>query len=213
MSRPDLRTLPLLGMSAVVIALAGVGWRAYAQAWLPVYAWVAERLLPEFRAERSGLVRVRRESYVELVVTPRRPVVIGARVLEARGRTIVQVPAAHAAAHPAMLGVLAIFWARAFRAGVRRPAAAAAFALAAVELVDMPFCLAGGVWDVLIQSAGHSRPEGAALAAIASFLDNGGRYGLTIVVGVISLRLFASTGLPIAPDHRTASLRGNVPCA
>lgn len=172
---------------APLLVLTALLWRSYAEAWLPVHRWAVERLLPDFRVERFELVRTGRETYLHLDAVPRHAIVVGARVVASASHVRVDVPAAHAVAHAAIVAAVALACGFARGGAALRLAVGALVALALVEMLDVPLCLAGGVWDVL-QQAAHAGENGV-LAAFGAFFDNGGRYAFTLVAALLGVRL------------------------
>jgi hypothetical protein len=196
---PAPKTLPALVLAAVLVPLlvaTALGWRSYAAAWLPVHRWTVQRLLPDFVVQRFELVRTGRETYLRLDAAPRRAMVIGGRVVAPTTHVQVAVPAAHAAAHAALVAVVMLAFAFQYAAAPLRLAAAGVGALTLAEVLDLPLCLAGGVWDVLQQAAQGSPPQGAMLAALGAFFDNGGRYAFAIVVTLLAARQARGAGRP-----------------
>jgi hypothetical protein len=171
---------------SVVLTIAAMRWGdALARALIPVFRTEIEILDDTFQVTRLVLDRSKAEAALRMEVVPVHPVVLGGGVYppDPRGRAWASAPAAH------LTVVAIVLCATAFSArvaGGRALATRMAASLSAVILLwllDVPACLLGSVWDLVI--AATATGEFSAWVAWLRFLENGGRFALALAFGAV----------------------------
>ena len=191
--------LRLLLGAAVLLPLAVVYGETLVSTWLAAYrvvfSWVADDFkLLNLYIDQEGADRVLRAWVVWQHV-----VVIGGQVIypDPRGTANASTLLAHALQGPLVAVLAAIAWPTQAKPAAGKPPslwlewAARAVVLppllAVPVLMDMPMVLAGELWDLTLEALHPGATS--ALVIWTQFIQDGGRYALSLAVGVLAILL------------------------
>jgi hypothetical protein len=173
----------VLAATSILLLIAWIAEDAYVRACLPLYRIVMLTGLPYGTRLEGPMLKVTdSQRSVAYAVVVERAAVMAGQVTRPGGRIDGSTPAGHALQHPVLIGALVLAWPG---LGRRRAFAAAAAIplLVVLEMVDIPLVLLGTLQDSILAAAGRD-PSASALVAWMYLLDNGGRLGLSLAVGL-----------------------------
>lgn len=185
--RPGITVAWLITAFSLSIALSFFGGRHLVEALLPTAKLLILRLDDHFEIIFLGIDHTHLDLVIRLKVNVVRMMVVGTHVVEplAKGWIEVTTPVG-ALLQPLAIGVgLALAWPASIRQRISHVTLACIIGMILL-LIDIPLTLHAYVWDMFL--AAYDREHFSPLMSIHRFLNNGGRLGFGIAVGVVSVQ-------------------------
>lgn len=193
------RGWPLQGLAGLLlmVLLAGSGAAWGDRALQALQGWqrgVVEWLGDEFTVLRFGLLRQRSEDVLQLVVTTRRHVVVGERILTPDPRGTAQASTLPLQGLQGPLVALIVVWVWPLAPGRQVAEAVLRGVLVlpaglALATLDAPVVLLASIWDLVHDHLAPGRSNGLTVAR--DLLRGGGRWGVGLVIGATAVLLAA----------------------
>lgn len=180
----------LLVAGAGALALAVLIAPHYVALWLSLYKPVIAWLLPDFRVVDISLKSQAADHVVSLTLETARPLWVGAKRLPAGVSVSSSTLQGHAVQHLVVVLSLLLVWPLGRHKRWTHRAVLLLFAAPAlliVEVLDIPFVLAGAITDLLLYQFSPSELEFSWLVRWMNLLNTGGRLALSLAAGLIAI--------------------------
>lgn len=180
---------------AFTLALVAV-WlfgRYYVQLWQPLYHQIIAWLLPDFRVIETVLQSQPSGEVIQVSVELTRPAWIGANLLPPGLSVSSSTLQGYALQHPVILATVLFAWPPGEPASWTKRLGLLGFGLiglTVVEMLDIPFVLAGAVTDLLLSDFAPGNLAASKLVRWMHFLNTGGRLALSLAVALIAVAFY-----------------------
>ena len=192
----------------MLIVAAHYHGKAYVQIFLPLYKTILETLEPKFTVKSILIVESPGSNNVEVIVSNKEKRFIGMNVISLNAEVNLTTLQGHSLQHAILMCTLLVFWLGATGASAVEWLATlviALFILVSVEIMDIPFVLAGSLQDFLLYNLAPELLADSLTVKWMMFLNGGGRLALSVAGAMLAISV-THFSVQLYRHRRTISL-------